>query len=51
MDSRHNDVFRADNRGESGSGLALKSGAKIIRPAVICLCFALSIQLIIREFF
>lgn len=34
-----------------GAKLALKSGAKIIRPAVICLCFALSIQLIIREFF
>lgn len=34
-----------------GARLALKSGAKIIRPAVICLCFALSIQLIIRELF
>lgn len=34
-----------------GAKLALKSGAKVIRPVVICLCFALPIQLIIREFF
>ena len=34
-----------------GARLALKHGARIIRPIVICVCFALSIQLIVREFF
>lgn len=35
----------------TGAKLALKHGAKIIKPVVICLCFAISTQLIIREFF
>ncbi|WP_356924618.1 TSUP family transporter [Helicobacter rodentium] len=34
-----------------GARLAIKHGAKIIRPIVICVCFALSTQLLIREFF
>ncbi len=34
-----------------GAKLAIKHGVKIIRPAVICLCFTLSVQLLIREFF
>lgn len=34
-----------------GAKLALKSGAKVIRPVVICLCFIMSIRLIIKEFF
>ena len=34
-----------------GAKLAIKHGAKIIRPAVIVLCFAISTQLLIREFF
>ena len=33
-----------------GAKLAIKHGAKIIRPIVICMCFALSAQLFIREF-
>lgn len=35
----------------SGAKLAIKHGAKIIKPVVICMCFAISLQLIIREFF
>lgn len=31
--------------------LAIKHGAKIIRPIAICVCFALSMQLLIRDFF
>ena len=34
-----------------GARLAIKHGAKIIRPIVICVCFALSVQLLVREFF
>lgn len=34
-----------------GARLATKHGARIIRPIVICVCFALSTQLLIREFF
>ncbi|MDE5603517.1 MAG: TSUP family transporter [Helicobacter sp.] len=34
-----------------GAKLAIKHGAKIIRPFVICICFVVSIQLIIKEFF
>lgn len=34
-----------------GAKLAIRHGAKIIRPAVIVLCFAISTQLLIREFF
>ncbi|TLD83289.1 hypothetical protein LS70_005975 [Helicobacter sp. MIT 11-5569] len=34
-----------------GAKLAIKHGAKIIKPFVICLCFALSIQLLYKEFF
>lgn len=34
-----------------GTKLAIKHGSKIIRPAVIVLCFAISTQLLINEFF
>ncbi|WP_066389573.1 TSUP family transporter [Helicobacter himalayensis] len=34
-----------------GAKLALKHGAKIIKPFVICICFGISAQLIIKEFF
>ncbi len=34
-----------------GARLAIKHGARIIRPIVICVCFALSTQLLVREFF
>lgn len=34
-----------------GAKLAIKHGARIIRPVVIFLCFTLSLQLIIKEFF
>lgn len=34
-----------------GARLAIKNGAKIIRPMVICLCLILSTQLLIQEFF
>lgn len=34
-----------------GARLAIKHGGKIIRPAVIVLCFAISTQLLIKEFF
>ncbi len=34
-----------------GAKLAIKHGAKIIKPFVICICFGISIQLIIKEFF
>ncbi len=34
-----------------GARLAIKHGAKIIRPIVICISFALSVQLLVREFF
>ncbi|MCX2683710.1 TSUP family transporter [Campylobacter sp. MIT 21-1685] len=33
-----------------GARLTIKHGAKIIRPIVICVCFALSAQLLVREF-
>ena len=44
-------MCRADDRASLGAKLALKSGAKVIRPVVICLCFIMSIRLIIKEFF
>lgn len=34
-----------------GARLAIKHGARIIRPIVICVCFVLSTQLLIKEFF
>lgn len=34
-----------------GAKMAIKHGAKLIRPFVILLCFAISIKLIIEEFF
>ncbi|RDU65237.1 hypothetical protein CQA44_01435 [Helicobacter sp. MIT 14-3879] len=34
-----------------GAKLAIKHGAKIIKPIVICLCFIISAQLIFKEFF
>ncbi len=33
-----------------GAKFAIKHGARIIKPFVICLCFAISLQLILREF-
>ena len=53
MDSRYINVCGADDRGDFGDKTCLKvgGGAKVIRPVVICLCFIMSIRLIIKEFF
>lgn len=34
-----------------GAKLAIKSGIKVIRPMVICLCLVMSAQILIKEFF